>query len=85
MPGSIFLGFSDGGWSADIGMLILFCAWQVIVMVPGYQSLSEIATAMGCSVKTWEPSLEPDGSMVFDVNELADKISNKTRVRFLIN
>ncbi len=49
-------------------------------MVPGYQSLSEVASAMGCVIQPWGPTQQPDGSLAFDVGDLAPLISDNTRV-----
>jgi hypothetical protein len=32
-------------------------------MYPGYQSLFEVARALGCSVDLWEPQAAPDGRL----------------------
>ena len=40
---------------------------HVVVMVPGYQSLYEIARHIGCHVSFWESEEQEDGSIVFNV------------------
>ncbi|KAK9839072.1 hypothetical protein WJX74_008804 [Apatococcus lobatus] len=52
---------------------------EVIVMVPGYQSLSEVAKAMGCSIKPWGPVLQSDNSLAFNLDTLAALIGPETK------
>ena len=63
------------------GSAVNVWAWQVIVMVPGYQSLSEVAKAMGCSIKAWNPVSQADSSLTFDLESLAELISTRTKVK----
>jgi len=51
---------------------------HVICTFPGYQSLYEVATSIGCEVSRWEPDEEQ--GWYFDVEELARKIRADTRL-----
>lgn len=51
---------------------------HVISTFPGYQSLYEIARAIGCEVSTWEP--DEDNGWHFDIDLLASKLKANTRL-----
>ena len=51
---------------------------NIICTAPGYQSLYEIATAIGCSVTKWEPN-EAAGWR-FDPDDLRNKLQKNTRL-----
>ncbi len=51
---------------------------NIICTSPGYQSLYEIATSIGCTVTKWEPN-EADGWR-FDPNDLRKSLTNKTKL-----
>jgi aspartate/methionine/tyrosine aminotransferase len=50
---------------------------HIIVTSPGYQSLHEIATSLGCEVTNWEPSAE---TWEFNVNFVPDNIKPNTKL-----
>ena len=51
---------------------------HVISTFPGYQSLYEIARAVGCQVSTWEP--DEDAEWHFDLARLAEVIRPETKL-----
>lgn len=51
---------------------------HVIATFPGYQSLYEIAEALGCQVSRWGP--ESEGKQFFDVERLKSMIRENTRL-----
>ncbi len=55
---------------------------EVIVQTPCYESLKSIPISIGCTVKTWEVQYSDDGPS-FSLDELADLITNQTKVIFL--
>jgi aspartate/methionine/tyrosine aminotransferase len=52
---------------------------RVIVTFPGYQSLYEIASSLGCSVTRWLPR-EGEGGWNFDVQDLESALQSPTRL-----
>ncbi|KNC87191.1 hypothetical protein SARC_00718 [Sphaeroforma arctica JP610] len=53
---------------------------EIVVAFPNYQSLSEIAVAIGCDVKRWMPDFLPDGSIRFNVDALKGLVTEKTKL-----
>ncbi len=51
---------------------------HVVCTFPGYQSLYEVARALGCQVSTWEP--DEEGGWRFDVRDLQNLIRPNTRL-----
>ena len=51
---------------------------NVICTAPGYQSLYEIATAIGCTVTKWEP--DETAGWRFDPNYLRDNLQEETKL-----
>jgi aspartate/methionine/tyrosine aminotransferase len=51
---------------------------HVIATFPGYQSLYEIGTSMGCEVTKWEPRHE--GEWSFDIDFLKNAIKDNTKL-----
>ena len=51
---------------------------HVIATYPGYQSLTEIASGIGCEISRWQPAL--DGDMRFSIDSLAALIRKNTRL-----
>lgn len=51
---------------------------QVICTYPGYQSLYEIAAAIGCEVEKWEP--DESAGWYFNPGDLESKIKKNTRL-----
>lgn len=41
---------------------------HVVCVLPGYQSLYELARHKGCQVSFWEPEEQPNGSLAFSVS-----------------
>jgi aspartate/methionine/tyrosine aminotransferase len=52
---------------------------EVIVLMPAYQSLYEIARARGCQVIPWQVELGPGGWQV-DLQRLADSLTPRTKL-----
>ncbi len=50
---------------------------QIIVQYPAYQSLFEVAEAIGCEVKKW--TMDPEDNWSLNLEELKDSITPKTK------
>jgi aspartate/methionine/tyrosine aminotransferase len=55
---------------------------EVIVQSPCYQSLQSVPESMGCKVSNWNVKYEGN-KPTFDIEELKDMITNKTKVIYL--
>eukprot|EP01134_Creolimax_fragrantissima_P003592 CFRG3592T1 len=53
---------------------------EVVVAWPNYQSLSDIAVAIGCQVKKWIPEYMSNGSLKFSIDSLETLVNEKTRL-----
>jgi aspartate/methionine/tyrosine aminotransferase len=53
---------------------------QVVAIAPAYQSLHEIARSIGCDVTEWRLEPGPDGNWQLDLNQLEDKVTDRTRM-----
>lgn len=51
---------------------------HIVCTFPGYQSLYEIARAIGCEVSTWEP--DEDRGWYFDIDDLESKLRSNTKL-----
>ena len=54
---------------------------EIIVTFPGYQSLYEIATSIGCKVNYWQPKY--DKAWSFETESLKQQITSKTKLLIL--
>ena len=52
---------------------------EVVVTMPAYQSLYEIARSLGCKVVPWQVELTPKGWQV-DIQKLADSLTARTKL-----
>lgn len=55
---------------------------EIIIQFPCYQSIQAIPESIGCKVKKWNVKYV-DNSPLFDLQELADLVSSKTKVIFI--
>ena len=55
---------------------------EVIIQFPCYQSVQSVPESLGCKVVNWTVKYE-DNKPVFDIEELAKLITNKTKVIYL--
>ena len=53
---------------------------HVVCTFPGYQSLYEIARAIGCHVSLWQAREDPARGWRFDLDELRDLLTPRTRL-----
>ena len=54
---------------------------HVVVGFPGYQSLYEVASSIGCRVTHWEPDCDASqASLRFDVQKLVGMMKDDTRM-----
>jgi len=53
---------------------------HVVVTGPGYQSLSEVAVSLGCTLSLWVPNWERERGWEFWVEELYKLITKKTKL-----